>query len=221
MPLPYICTIKELFMAAEVVVENRRDWSTLISLSVASIVILLLLLIGMPPIRNWIILRRPYGELVWIKANRDQCVAWTDWSRVVLEILLGILISNQIFNEPFRKWYESFAPVLRNVLEFLGRYFSDSDIKRLKNDLLELWSFILLKKNLRQLPADLIQLGSILWRWMESMSSLLGSLFIRYALMNILFAFSGRFHATTACLIFIGILLTKVIKLYLDSPLLK
>jgi hypothetical protein len=84
----------------------------------------------------------------------------------------------------------------------------------------EVFAFLYLRGDLRQLPSDIeILFEASQTMYIEVRYGLL-YLFVRLLFLRMLGALSGRLHATAALMVFWGVLLMKILKLDLDSPLL-
>jgi len=80
--------------------------------------------------------------------------------------------------------------------------------------------FMYLPTDLRALPSDIPILLNASTTIYSQLRRGIPFLFVRLIALRILGAFSGKLHGTAALIAFWGVLLMKVVKLYLDSPLL-
>jgi hypothetical protein len=188
----------------------------------AVIITLVIVLLGFPSLRDWLLTLTTEETRAWLLTNKPKLAAWVDWLRIVFEVVLAIFISNQIFNDPLRKWFERSLDKLRNRLSVkIEKSIKGNDARvKIRNALNEVSAFIYLRGDLRQLPSDV----KILYRSHRILSDQIRFgiwfLFLRLLFLKVLNAFSGKLHATAAVTAFWGVLLMKVIKLYLDSPIL-
>lgn len=196
--------------------------STGIAIVLAILFTLLFIALGFPLLRDWLLALTHHETRTWLFSNKPMVAAWVDWLRIVCEIVLALFVSNQVFNDPLRKWFEGSLNGLRvKLTSTLEKSIEENDARVIvRNALNEMFAFVYLRGNLRQLPDDIV----ILYKAQRSIERqiTLGVwyLFLRLLFLRVLSAFSGKLDATAALMAFLGVLLMKIIKLYLESPVL-
>jgi hypothetical protein len=85
-----------------------RYWAVLITV--------LLVVLGFPLLRDWLLTLIGDGKRGWLSSHKISLSAWVDWLRIVFEIALALFVSNQIFNDPLRRWFEKSLDKLRASL---------------------------------------------------------------------------------------------------------
>lgn len=193
-----------------------------IAVILAILITLLFIVLGFPPLRDWLLSNTNIETRTWVSSNKSTLLAWIDWLRIVFEIALALFISNQVFNDPLRKWFERSLDTLRHKLTSKTEASIKGDDARVKirKALNEVFAFMYLPGDIRQLPSDMKILSDASLSLYHELRYGILYLFLRLFFLRVLSAFSGKLHATAALIAFWAVLLMKVSKLYLDSPIL-
>lgn len=139
---------------------------------------------------------------------------------MVFEVALALFVSNQVFNDQIRSLFERSleklkANLVSTIEESINRDDVRSNIKRAINELIV---FLYLPADLRTLPSDIPILFNASWNIYHGIRLGIPRLFLQLIALRLLGAFSGKLHGTAALMAFWGVLLMKVLRLYLDSP---
>jgi len=186
------------------------------------LITLALLGISLPILRDFVLARLTSQSLEWLVSNRSNLVPWVDWLRIVFEVVLALFVSNQVFNDQLRNLFEKSLEKLKlNLTAAIEDSIKQDDARnRIKKALNEIIAFLYLPADLRSLPSDIPILFNASWVIYRGIRRGMPYLFMRLLALRVLGAFSGRLHGMAALFAFWGVLLTKVLRLYLDSPLL-
>jgi hypothetical protein len=181
-----------------------------------------LLGISFPLLRDFVLARIDTQSLNWITANKSKLIPWVDWLRIAFEVALALFVSNQVFNEQLQKLFErSLERLKANLTSTIEDSIKRDDARvRIKKAINEIIAFLYLPTNLRALPSDIPILFNASWNIYHGMRRGMPRLFLRLLALRVLGAFSGKLHATAALMAFWGVLLMKVLRLYLDAPIL-
>ncbi|HKG61316.1 MAG TPA: hypothetical protein VKB05_16260 [Pyrinomonadaceae bacterium] len=87
-----------------------------VTIFVVIAVTLTLIVIGVPPIRDGLLIRLSQQRRDWLITHKSNLIPWIDWCRIVFEIALALFISNQVFNEHIRTFFENSLDRLKRSL---------------------------------------------------------------------------------------------------------
>jgi hypothetical protein len=193
-----------------------------VALLVAIFVTLVLIVISVPPMRDVFLTRLDSQSLNWLAVNRVKLIPWVDWLRIVFEVALALFVSNQVFNEQLRSFFENSLDKLKtNLTNWIEDSVERDETRaKIKRALDEIVAFMFLPTNIRELPSDVAILLAASTTIYSQVRRGIPFLFVRLLALRILGAFSGKLHGTAALLAFWGVLLTKVLKLYLEAQIL-
>jgi hypothetical protein len=188
----------------------------------ALLVTFVLIGISFPLLRDRALAALDARSLDWLTTNRSKLASWVEWSKIVFEVALALFISNQVFNEQLRAFFEASLQRLKtNLTSIIENSVKQDDARvEIRKALNDIVVFMYLPTDLRALPSDIPILLNASTTIYSQLRRGIPFLFVRLIALRVLGAFSGKLHGTAALMAFWGVLLMKVVKLYLDSPLL-
>ena len=127
-----------------------------VAIFVVIAITLALIVIGTPPIRDALLMRVSSQRRAWLIEHRSSLQPWLDWLRIVFEVSLALFVSNQVFNEQLRKFFENSLDRLKRILTTRIENSVERDDARvkIKQALDEIIAFMYLPATLRELPSD-------------------------------------------------------------------
>lgn len=196
------------------------------------------LILGIPLIRDWVL--DPvlgwvfdltgYNLKKWLqdKAHKQLVSSWIDFIRIVCEVLLGLFVSNVVFNDSIRRTVEDWAKNLEKVLnENIPNKIQESikfnnPLTRIRQYISDIYLYVFLTKSFKKIITDSYEVYIIINKLRDDIKFGFPFFLFRLLLLQVVLLFASLFNSRAYKLIafglFLVVLLTKVLKLYLDSP---
>jgi hypothetical protein len=177
-----------------------------VAVLIVILVTVVLLGISFPPLRDPLLMRLDTQSLSWLVSNKSKLIPWVDWLRMVFEVALALFVSNQVFNEQLRAFFEKSLDRLKtNLTSMIENSVKNDDARiKIRNAINEMIAFIYLRPDLRSLPSDLPILFVASTTIYSEVRRGIPFLFARLVALRMLGAFAGKLHGTAALLAFGG-----------------
>lgn len=169
-----------------------------------------------PPVMHWIYPQLFPVDLHEAQAFRTQFLPWTEFTRIISEVLLAVFVGGQVFNDAVRNSIKRTLERLQELLDTSTNEQRAELARRANNalDVLEDWLFGrtgVRHKIRRSWDAynAIIAFRNVVWRDVKW-------LYLRLITIRIYYLFPGGMYGLLAYVFFFLILLSKCFKFYLD-----
>jgi hypothetical protein len=179
--------------------------------------LLLLALACCPPIRELV-----YTRLIsaqnrnWLHTNKLSITQWTEFIRILAEVLLAVFVGGQVFNDSLRGYAREFLAVLQELINESHKKHATALRGELQEKASDLKEWLYSEIRIIDIPKSLLQ-G---YRKANALNKLLTgrSLYLHYSLLSLRLyqMLPGGLYGALAYECFLTILLMKCTKYYLD-----